>query len=68
MKVIKAIYNFIVGDVIILVGVALIVTVLILINTLSILTPLRTLSGGILIIALLAVLIGTLIREAFGKQ
>jgi hypothetical protein len=68
MNVIKAIYNFIVGDIIILVGVVLTVVILVLINNLSVLAPLRIVSGGILIIAVLAVLVATLSREAFSKR
>jgi hypothetical protein len=65
VNVIKAIYNFIVGDMIILVGVLLAVVILALINNLSVLAPLRIVSGGILIVAVLAVLVATLSREAF---
>jgi len=68
MNVIKAIYTFVVGDIIILMGVLLIVGILILIKHLSILAPLRIVSGGILIIAVLAVLVVTLIREALSKH
>jgi len=68
MSVIKAIYNFIVGDIIILVGVLLTVLILVLINNLSVLAPLRIISGGILIIAVLTVLVATLSREAFSKR
>jgi len=68
MNVIKAIYNFIVGDIIILVGVVLTVVILVLINNLSVLAPLRIVSGGILIVAVLAVLVATLSREAFSKR
>ncbi len=68
MNVIKAIYNFIVGDIIILVGVLLTVVILVLIKNLSLLAPLRIVSGGILIVAVLAVLVATLSREAFSKH
>ena len=68
MNVIKAIYNFIVGDIIILVGVVLTVVILVLINNLSVLAPLHIVSGGILIVAVLAVLVATLSREAFSKR
>jgi hypothetical protein len=68
MNVIKAIYNFIVGDIIILVGVVLTVVILVLINNLSVLAPLRIVSGGILIVAVLAVLVATLSHEAFSKR
>ena len=68
MKVIKAIYNFIVGDMVILVGVVLAVTVLALINNVSVLAPLKGFSGPFLIIAVLASLVATLSREAFSSQ
>ena len=67
MNVIKAIYNFIVGDMIILIGVALALAVLALINNVAALAPIRGLSGPILIIAVLASLVATLIREAFSS-
>ncbi len=65
MNVIKAIYNFIVGDMIILIGVALALAVLALINNVAALAPIRGLSGPILIIAVLASLVATLSREVF---
>ncbi len=67
MNVIKAIYNFIVGDMIILIGVALALAVLALINNVAALAPIRGLSGPILIIAVLASLVATLSREAFSS-
>jgi hypothetical protein len=68
MKIIKAIYNFIVGDMIILIGVALAVAVLALINNVSALAPLRGFSGPFLIIAVLSSLVATLSREAFSPN
>lgn len=68
MKAIKAIYNFIVGDMIILIGVIITVLLLALINTAGALTSLRALSGVILIVAVLVVLTATLMREAMGKR
>jgi hypothetical protein len=68
MKVIKAVYNFLVGDMIILVGVLITVILLALINAVSVLAPLRTVSGIILVIAVLVVLTATLSREARGKR
>ena len=65
MKIIKAIYNFIVGDMIILVGVALAVTVLALINNVSALAPLMGFSGPFLVLGVLSSLVATLSREAF---
>ncbi len=67
MNVIKAIYNFIVGDMIILIGVALALAVLAIINNVAALAPIRGLSGPILIIAVLASLVATLSREAFSS-
>lgn len=68
MKVIKAIYNFIVGDMVILVGVIIAVLVLALINNVSALAPLRVATGAILVVAVLSVLFATLYREARGKR
>jgi hypothetical protein len=68
MKVIKAIYNFIVGDMIILVGVLLAALLLALIDKVAALSPLRGISGLILVFAVLAVLGLTLLREARGKR
>ena len=68
MKVIKAIYNFIVGDMIILVGVLLTTLLLALIDNVKALSPLQSVSGLILVIAVLAVLGLTLLREARGKR
>ncbi len=68
MKVIKAVYNFLVGDMIILVGVLITISLLALINAVSVLAPLRTVSGVILVIAVLVVLTATLSREARGKR
>ena len=65
MKIIKAIYNFIVGDMVILVGVTLAVIILALINNVSALAPLKGLSGPFLVIAVLSSLVATLSREAF---
>ena len=68
MKVIKAIYNFIVGDMVILIGVMLAVTVLALVNNSSALAPLKGFSGPFLVIAVLASLTATLSREAFSSR
>jgi len=65
VKVIKAIYNFIVGDMIILIGVMLAVIILVLINNVPALAPLRGLSGPFLVIAVLASLVATLSSEAY---
>jgi hypothetical protein len=68
MNVIKAIYNFIVGDMIILIGVLAIVIILALINGIAALAPLRAISGVLLIVAILGVLFATLNREAHGNK
>ena len=68
MKIIKAIYNFIVGDMIILVGIALTMVLLALINSIGALAPLRIATGVILVIAVLSVLITTLTREARSRR
>ena len=68
MKAIKAIYNFLVGDMIILIGITITVVVLALINFVNTLAPLSGASAYILIIAVLGVLTATLTREARGKR
>jgi hypothetical protein len=68
MKAIKAIYNFLVGDMIILIGITITVVVLALINFVNALAPLSGASAYILIIAVLGVLTATLTREARGKR
>ena len=68
MNVIKAIYNFIVGDMIILVGVIIAIVILALINTVSVLAPLRVATGYVLIAVVIGVLTATLYREARGKR
>ena len=68
MKAIKAIYDFIVGDMIILVGVIIAMLILALINTVSVLAPLRAVTGFLLVVVVIAVLTATLYREASGKR
>jgi vacuolar-type H+-ATPase subunit I/STV1 len=68
MKVITAIYNFIVGDMVILLGVALTVAALALINNIGTLAALRGLSGLILVAGVLVSLATTLSREAFSPK
>ena len=68
MKIINAIYQFIVGDMIILVGIILALIILLLIEYVPFLAPLRVATGAILIVAVLAVLVATLSREALGKR
>jgi len=68
MKVINAIYNFLVGDMIILIGVLITILILALINNVDALAPLRVATGAILILAVLGVLGATLSREARAKR
>jgi len=68
VKVVKAVYNFIVGDMIILIGILLTILVLALINNIDALAPLRIATGAILVIAVLGVLVATLSREARGNR
>lgn len=68
MSVIKAIYTFIVGDMVILIGVIITIIVLALIHTTSFLTPLQGIVGGLLVFAVLAILIATLSRETLGRR
>lgn len=68
MKVLKAIYNFLVGDMTILIGIGLAFLLLLLINAVSALAPLRAFSGIILIVVVLVVLGMTLSRELRGRE
>jgi hypothetical protein len=65
MKAIRAIYNFIVGDMVILVGVLLTAVILGLINFTG--SPLRSLTGIILVVAVLITLLITLYGELRGR-
>jgi len=67
LKVIKAIYNFIVGDMVILVGVIITMAILALLNYVPGLTTLKVASGVILVIAVLVILLTTLSRETRAK-
>jgi hypothetical protein len=68
VKVIKAIYNFIVGDMVILIGITLTVIILALINGVSMLAPLKGFSGPFLVFGVLCSLVVTLSREAFSSR
>lgn len=68
MKILKAIYNFLVGDMTILIGITLVFLLLLLINTVSALASLRAFSGVILIVVVLVVLGITLGRELRGRE
>ncbi len=63
MKAIKAVYNFIVGDMVILVGIVLVFLLLLLINSVAALASMRAYSGAILIAVALVVLGISLSRE-----
>ena len=68
LKVILAVYNFFVGDLVILLGVTLLMVILALIHFLGALTLLRGGSGIILIIGVLATLVVTLGREVIRPE
>jgi hypothetical protein len=68
LKVILAVYNFFVGDLVILLGVTLLMVVLALIHFLGVLAPLRGGSGMILIVGVLATLVATLGREVMRPE
>ena len=63
LKVVLAVYNFFVGDLVILLGVTLMMVVLALIHFLGALATLRGGSGAILIVGVLVTLVATLGRE-----
>jgi hypothetical protein len=63
LKVILAIYNFFVGDLVILIGITLTMVILALIYFEGALAPLRGGLGLILIVGVLATLVATLGRE-----
>jgi hypothetical protein len=67
-RAILAVYNFFVGDVVILIGVSLTMVVLALINFLGGLASLRGASGAILIVGVVATLLVTLGREVFRPE
>ena len=68
LKIILAVYNFFVGDLVILIGVTLTMVVLALIQFLGALTLLRGGSGIILIVGVLATLVATLGREVIRPE
>ena len=68
LKVILAVYNFFVGDLVILIGVTLTMVILALINSVGALVPLRGGSGTILIVGVLATLVATLGREVMRSE
>ena len=68
LKVILAVYNFFVGDLVILLGATLMMVVLALIHFLGALAALRGGSGIILIVGVLATLLATLGREVMRPE
>ena len=68
LKVILAVYNFFVGDLVILLGVTLIMATLALIDFLGALALLRGGSGAILIVGMLATLVTTLGLEVMRAE
>src|SRR5579875_3064891 len=68
MKVIKAIYDFIVGDMIILIGVIVTLVVVALMTNIGALASVRIAAGVVLIIGVLVVLVATLHHELPGQR
>ena len=68
LKVILAIYNFFVGDLVILLGVTLTMVILALIHSLGALAPLRGGASAILIVGVLATLVASLGREVMRAE
>lgn len=68
MKAIKAIYNFIVGDMVILIGVLITMALLAVLSYVPALSMLKVASGPILIVAVLIILLSTLAREIRPKH
>ena len=63
LKIILAVYNFFVGDLVILIGVTLTMVILALIHSMGALALLQGRLGAILIVGVLATLVATLGRE-----
>jgi hypothetical protein len=68
LKVILAVYNFFVGDLVILLGITLTMVILALIYSVGALVPLRGASGLILIVGVLATRVATLGREVASPE
>jgi hypothetical protein len=68
MRVIKAIYNFLVGDMVILIGVIMTVVLLALLNYVPIFSVLKAASGIVLVVAVFIILLTTLNRETGSKK
>jgi hypothetical protein len=67
-KAILAVYNFFVGDMVILLGVSLTMVILALVHFLGAFAPIRGASGAILIIGVVLTLIATLGREVLRPE
>jgi hypothetical protein len=68
LKIILAVYNFFVGDLVILIGVTLTMVILALINSVGALAPLQGGLGIIMIVGVLATLLATLGREVMRSE
>ncbi len=68
LKIILAVYNFFVGDLVILIGVTLTMVILALIHSVGALAPLRGGLSTILIVGVLATLVVTLGREVMRSE
>ena len=68
MKAIKAVYYFIVGDIIILIGILVAIGILAIVNNVSAFAAVRNFSGAFLVIVAIVLLASTLNREARGKR
>ena len=68
LKVILAVYNFFVGDLVILLGVSIVMVILALISSPGTPAPLHGASGVILIIGVLVTLVATLGREVIRAE
>jgi hypothetical protein len=63
MRLIKAIYTFLVGDMVILIGVAITIMIMTLLTVLPALAAVKAISGALLPVAVLVILLTTLRRE-----
>ncbi|HEY0753648.1 MAG TPA: hypothetical protein VGD98_06775 [Ktedonobacteraceae bacterium] len=68
MQAIKAVYYFIVGDMVILIGILIITALLALFRFVPALSPLVAVSGVLLVVSVLGVLLGSLSREIRPKR
>ena len=68
LKVILAVYDFFVGDLVILIGVTITMVILVLIHTVGALAPLQGGLGIILVVGVLATLVATLAREVVRSE